>query len=164
MDRQTAKGDRPVRRGRFGRTLGAALAATLAIAIAAGGVASGRGAGITAPIDVQVYLAGDPVEGDAGGTAMSRERLVDADGDEVGTIVVQDTLVKRVAWTMSAYLKIKSNASIEAGTITVSGLFRGFNGETLAVTGGTGAYENVRGTATLSVENDRFTWTLHLIP
>jgi hypothetical protein len=48
--------------------------------------------------------------------------------------------------------------------VVLDGLFNGFNDESVAVTGGTGAYANVRGTATLTVIDDQFAWVLHLIP
>ena len=51
---------------------------------------------------------------------------------------------------------------MDAGTITVTGLFKGFSGEESAVVGGTGAYANVDGTAVASVEDDGFVLTVEL--
>ena len=44
----------------------------------------------------------------------------------------------------------------------VTGIFGGFNGETLAVTGGTGDFASAGGSATLSVTDGGFTSTIEL--
>jgi hypothetical protein len=48
------------------------------------------------------------------------------------------------------------------GSITVTGLFRGFNGEAYAVVGGTGAYQGANGSATATVEDGDFVLTVEL--
>ena len=49
------------------------------------------------------------------------------------------------------------------GTVVATGIFRGFSGEQLAVTGGTGAYAGATGTVTLSVEDGKFAATFDLL-
>ena len=44
----------------------------------------------------------------------------------------------------------------------VTGIFRGFNGESLAVTGGTGDFVGARGEVTLSVIDAQYTSTIEL--
>ena len=95
---------------------------------------------------------------------MLKERLQDAEGQDVGTAVWHCTSAEDVAWICEAYLDLTANAPSGEGTIVAEGLFEGFTGESLAVTGGTGAYAGARGDATLSVVNELFTWQLALVP
>jgi hypothetical protein len=95
-----------------------------------------------------------------------REPVLDADGTHIGAVLsecLQWGTGER-NWTCSSVAKLKDGPYTDAGTVTFEGIFRGFNGEQLAVTGGTGAYSNVRGTVVLAVQNDGFVRTLNLIP
>ena len=57
---------------------------------------------------------------------------------------------------------VKDAGGLGRGTIVATGLFRGFNGESLAVTGGTGDFVGARGEVTLSVVDARYTSTIEL--
>ena len=58
---------------------------------------------------------------------------------------------------------LKAGPHTQPGTVVTTGIYN-FGGETYAVTGGTGAYENVRGYATMVVVDDREVLTPNLIP
>jgi hypothetical protein len=150
------------------------LAAALLVSGMLMGVSYAGSAGITEPHVIALHL-GDggsnknfPIKdedgGKSGGLGVFREPLLDADGAQVGSLTSTFFLVRRVAWTDIATFTLKPGAHTEAGTIAIAGNFKGFNGESMAVTGGTGAYENVRGFVTLTAEADGFTYTLNLIP
>jgi hypothetical protein len=93
-----------------------------------------------------------------------RELVVDIDGDPVGAVFSQCFFARTVVWRCEVIAVLKDGPHTDKGTIHFSGIFRGFTGERFAVTGGTGAYDNVRGSATLTVENNKFIRTLYLIP
>jgi hypothetical protein len=99
-----------------------------------------------------------------GSMSVYREPVLDVDGNDVGTVHVECILAKGINYRCTSIAVLKPGPHTQAGSILFAGVFRGFNGESLAVTGGTGAYENVRGSVTLSVEGDDFVRTLHLIP
>ena len=84
-----------------------------------------------------------------------------AGGERVGTILWNSTGRGR-NWHVTIVYRITDEA-MGVGTVVATGIFRGFNGEQLAVTGGTGAYVGATGTATLSVEDERFAHTLDLL-
>ena len=84
-----------------------------------------------------------------------------AGGERVGTILWNSTGRGR-NWHVTIVFRITDEA-MGAGTVVATGIFRGFNGEQLAVTGGTGAYVGATGTVTLSVEDDRFVHTFDLL-
>jgi hypothetical protein len=82
-------------------------------------------------------------------------------GERVGTILWNSTGTGR-NWHVTIVYKV-TDPSIGIGSLVATGIFRGFNGEQLAVTGGTGAYVGADGAVTLSVENDRFAHTFELM-
>jgi hypothetical protein len=88
--------------------------------------------------------------------------LADQDGTPIGRHRSECTLADDVAWWCTHTLTLKDGPYTDAGTITVTGLFKGFSGEESAVIGGTGAYAGVNGTATATVENDGFVLTVDL--
>ena len=60
-------------------------------------------------------------------------------------------------------IALSDAARTGAGTIIFAGLFEGFKGESLAVTGGTGSYAGAQGTMVLKVEDGRFVRTVKLV-
>jgi len=138
------------------------------------GISYAGGAGITEPQVIALHLGDNSAnrnfplkddEGDkTGGMGVFRETLLDADGNQVGNLTSTFFRVHRVAWTDAATFTLKSSPYTQAGTVAIAGNFKGFNGESMAVTGGTGAYANVRGFVTLTLENDTYAYTLNLIP
>lgn len=99
----------------------------------------------------------------SGGISHLKEQLIDVDGDPAGT-QVWDCFGSKVTDSCTNIVTLRSGPHAERGTVVITGIFRGFNGEKFAVTGGTGAYGNVRGYATLTVEGGEFVTTLYLTP
>ena len=152
-------------------TVGATVSALL-LSGAMVGISYGGAATIDEPTEI-VLRSGESLpgrdyplrdtEGHKSGTIGAlKERMIDADDATVGTLVW--TCFKSVAWTCTNVLTLKAGAFTEAGSIVMTGRFKGFTGESLAVTGGTGAYANVRGQATLTYVDDAWTTTLSLLP
>ena len=142
-----------------------ALIGTLIAAILASGLLVGVSIGSPARIDepqVIVVFSGDVLEEESKGLVTQlREEALDADGNRVGTIRWNCTGGVDSHCTVVYGLK---GSEDERGAVVATGIFRGFNGESLAVTGGTGAFANVRGVVTLSVGDGEFIHTLDLIP
>ena len=67
-------------------------------------------------------------------------------------------------WVCTFLLKLKAGPHTERGTVVTTGIYRFSDPSTYAVTGGTGAYENVRGYARMEVVHKREVLTLNLIP
>jgi hypothetical protein len=87
----------------------------------------------------------------------------DQDGNLVGWMRWQGK--KGVDWHVTIVFGLQPGTYTERGTVQTAGIFRGFSGESLAVTGGTGAYSNVRGYLKLTAEpGDVFVTTLYLTP
>ena len=102
-------------------------------------------------------------EGDEATLSVTRDRLQDADGRPVGRHLCH-CMQSDFAWYCSGVIVLLDTALTDAGTILVDGLFKGFNGESLAITGGTGAYAGARGTVSLTVKQGRFARTVKFIP
>jgi Dirigent-like protein len=161
----------------YGRT---ALIAVLAMVVLVSGwlvsEAVAAGDGITEPTVVALSSTGSTDAGSrtyilrdtdgrrSGTISVFREPLLDADEHHVGNARVECTSAGHVAWFCTAIVTLHAGPFTQEGSVVYTGLFGGFNGEELAVTGGTGAYQNVRGYATLTVEGDLFIRTLYLIP
>ena len=140
------------------------------------GASVAAGNGITEPAVIALSSTGSTEAGSSnyilrdtegrrsGEISVFREPLLDADANPVGNVRVECVSARRVAWYCTTIATLHAGPFTQKGTIVFTGLFRGFNGEELAVTGGTGAYQNVRGYATLTVQNDLFVRTLYLIP
>jgi hypothetical protein len=142
-------------------TTATAIAVAGLLTAGVAGLAAGQGGGLTEPTSMQLRSTGVIAEAKGGQIV---EGAADADGSAVGKIYWDCTNAEDVAWFCDAVIALDDAAASGAGTIVVQGLFDGFNGESLAVTGGTGAYANARGSATLSLKDDAFTWDLDLIP
>ena len=143
------------------RTIGMACAIGALLTASLASVSSGQGSGLVEPTSVELRSSGVIAEAESGQIS---EGLEDAAGNPAGTVYWDCTMAEKVAWFCDAVLALEDGETTDLGTIVVTGMFDGFNGESLAVTGGTGAYANVRGSATLSVKDEAFTWDLDLIP
>jgi dirigent-like protein len=151
-----------------------ALAAALLLSGMLMGVSYAGGSGITQPQVIELSLGhggagrGFPIKDEDGGRTgqmnVLREVLLDADGNQVGNLTSMFLFAKGVVWQDVATFTLKAGPHTEAGTVAVMGNFRGFNGESMAVTGGTGAYQNARGFVTLGADGHVLTYTLNLIP
>lgn len=133
-------------------------------------------ASIAVPTEIQVFI-GDgnglrsheyslrDEDGKAsGGLGAYRDPALDADGDPMGNVKVTCISSKSVLAQCTGVATLKAGPYSEAGSITFAGNFRGFTGETQAVTGGTGAYDNVRGTVTNTVIDDQLVRVFNLLP
>jgi len=152
-----------------------ALAAALLMSGALVGASFGGGGGITQPevIELSLTICGRPnctgweLRHAAWGRGtglitVARDPLFDVDGTRVGSQHAQCVVGD---WMCTYVLELKAGPYTELGTVVTTGIYRFDEGSTLAVTGGAGAYENVRGTATL--EDPRGpddVLTLNLIP
>lgn len=92
--------------------------------------------------------------------------LLDAEGNAIGVHRCECVNAKpaRLGWSCTHVLTLRASEAAARGSIVISGRFLGFNGERLAILGGTGAYAGARGDATQSVEGDAFVTTLFLEP
>jgi hypothetical protein len=125
------------------------------------GVSIGSPARIDQPQVIEVFSGENLAERSKGLVNQLREEALDVSGVRVGTI--RWNCADGADWHCTLVYGLKGSED-ERGSVVATGIFRGFNGESLAVTGGTGAFANVRGVVTLSVGDGRFTHTLDLIP
>jgi hypothetical protein len=149
--------------GRMWKKMGAGV---LSIALLASGLFVGVSFGgperIEDPQVIELTLGRELRNEQEGPLTQVRSELLDGERDRVGTIFCDSVYL--TDWRISFVYRLRPIAGNPAGTIVATGIFRGFNGETLAVVGGTGGYANVRGSVTLTVVDDEFTHTLSLIP
>jgi hypothetical protein len=156
------------------------LAASLLLSGALVGVSFGGGGGISQPevIELSLDLCGDSCRGfelrdvafGRRGTAwitMSSDQLFDVDDNRVGRQSYDCTSSEGrgegTPWVCTFVLSLKDGAYTDRGTVTTTGIYR-FDISRFAVTGGTGAYENVRGYATMEDVGKREVLTLNLTP
>ncbi len=142
------------------------------------GVSYGGGGGITEPQVLELVTGGcatnddDPAtecrvfdlrdnEGDPSGTIFRfRVPLSDVDGNPVGRSFLQCDGAKGTSQTCTLILSLKSGPHTEQGTIVSTG-----NGlPPVAITGGSGAYLNVRGEMTGEEQSDGFHLFVNLLP
>ena len=95
-----------------------------------------------------------------------RGPLLDTDGNEVGSHRCEciNANAAKLGWACTHIMILKPGPHTERGTVVITGMFRGFSGESGAVTGGTGAYANARGYSTFTVQDGDFVATLYLTP
>jgi hypothetical protein len=155
------------------------VATVLLLSCALVGVSYGGGGGITEPQVLELVTGGcstddnDPAtecrvfdltdnEGDPSGTIFRfRVPLSDVDGNPVGRSFLQCDGAKGTGQTCTLILSLKSGPHTEQGTIVSTGV------NTLpptAITGGSGAYLNVRGEMTGEEQSDGFHLFVNLIP
>jgi hypothetical protein len=171
------------------RKLAVAVIAT-ALLLSGGlvGVSFGGTGGITEPtvIELSLNLCGNSCRGfelrevvfGRPGNAwivVSKDPLFDVEGTKVGQQSEQCTVSSGendrggTPWVCTYIVTLKAGPSTEPGTVVLTGIYRFSDPpEELAVTGGTGTYENVRGYATMELVGtgaDRHeVLTLNLIP
>jgi Dirigent-like protein len=98
----------------------------------------------------------------SGNLSFLKGRLHDADGTDIGRHRSMCPSSADVGWWCTHTLVLHDGPYTDEGTITVTGLFKGFSGEESAVIGGTGAYRGASGYATATVESDGFILTVEL--
>jgi hypothetical protein len=102
-------------------------------------------------------------DGDEGTVGVARDQLTDGNGNNVGRHHWQ-CMRSDLSWYCTGVISLKDTAKTDKRTITVAGLFYGFNGESFAITGGTGAYAGASGTVVLFEKNGQLARTVKLIP
>jgi len=155
------------------------IAAALMLSDALVGVSYGGGGGITEPQVLELVTGGcatnddDPAtecrvfdltdnEGDPSGTIFrSRVPLSDIDGNPVGRSFLQCEGAKGTGQTCTLILSLKPGPHTESGTIVSTGVN---DLPPSAITGGSGAYLNVRGEMTGDEQSDGFHLFVNLIP
>jgi len=147
------------------------------------GVSFGGGGGITQPEEIVLthsicgkdarceFFRLDPSSrGGDGQLIQGRLPSRDVDGNVVGMSHAQVVTVEGTGSTATVIQTLKDGPHTSRGTITLTGFVQRdgcyFGDEvcTFAVTGGTGAYVNVRGHATLERVGKKIRTTLSLIP
>jgi hypothetical protein len=149
----------------MGRKLSiAALVGVLLVSGLLAGVSEGRGAGQQmrrVGTTVQLFASGDMLdEATKGYVHQVREAALDDSGARVGTI--RWNCISGTDQHCTVVYALKGTGGFGRGTIVATGIFRGFNGERLAVTGGTGDYVGASGEVALSVTDGGFTSTVEL--
>ena len=160
-----------------------ALAAALLMSGLLVGVSYGGGGGITDPTVIELShsncgkdahcwfhaLRSDEGSG-IGQLTQARLSQHDVDGDVVGMSHAWLTFAKGTGWMFTGVETLRNGPHTSHGSITLTGFVPRhgcyFGGDpcTFAVTGGTGAYLNVRGYATVAPDPKGFRTTLYLIP
>ncbi len=155
-----------------------ALAAVLLTSGALVGVSFGGGGGINQPevIELSVDICGNkgqcrfyPLR-ELGGhrtgqVSLSKNPLFDVNGDKVGRLNASCTVATGVNWVCTYVLTLKTGQHTERGTVVTTGIYASpANPDVFAVTGGTEAYENVRGFATFEDGPGRDPFILQLTP
>lgn len=158
--------------------IGVAVAALLLAGVLAATAFAGGG-GITEPQVIELVTGGcattdhDPAtgcrvfdlrddEGQLSGTIFRfRVPVSDVDGNPVGRALLQCDIAKGTGRTCTMILKLKPGPHTEHGTIVSMGP-QAF--PPVAVTGGSGAYLNVRGEVTGEEQSDGFHLFVNVIP
>jgi hypothetical protein len=158
--------------------IGAITAAVLLTGVLVGVARGGTGGGsvITEPTTIELhidvcrhahhYLLADPDAPKSfvmGQVTLCRSPIFDPDGDRAGTNNVTCTVADATDWICTQIYRLKAGPFTDAGTVVATGHYEDGEGDVLAVTGGTGAYQGVGGYA---VQNDGqgVNHTLNLIP
>jgi hypothetical protein len=137
-----------------------ALAAALLVSGLLAGAASGRSAAMSTSIEV---FSGDILKQEAKGlVSQVREEAVNAGGTRIGT--VRWNCAIGTDYHCTVVYDFKAIAPGGKGTVVATGVFAGFTGETLAVAGGTEAYEGASGSVTYSISGGEFAHTMNLLP
>ena len=117
----------------------------------------------------RIFELQDPVEGRRGNAliTLADDMLLDVDGNRVGRQSEQCTTSggrgRGTPWLCTYVVTLTAGPHTDAGTVVSTGIYE-FDASTFAVVGGTGAYENVRGYATMEVVEGHEILTLNLIP
>ena len=140
-----------------------ALAAISALVLGVAGVVSAQDEAPSHPMALDLLSAGVIGQEDLGGVTILKEGLRNDADEDVGTAVWRCSNAEGVAWVCTVYLELESGTSTAAGSIVAEGRFEGFVGESFAVTGGTGAWADARGDATLTATDEEFRWHLEFV-
>ena len=156
-----------------------AVAATLLLAGLFAAAAFARGGGITEPQVIELVTVGcatndgDPAtdcrvfelrdtDGHRSGTIFRfRVPVLDVDGNAVGRVYLHCDGAKGTGQTCTSVLSLKPGPHTERGTIVSTGVNQL---PPAAITGGSGAYLNVRGDVTGEEQSDGFHIFVNLIP
>lgn len=125
------------------------------------GVSYGDAARVTDPQVIELVSGDILKEASQGMLTQLRESALDTEGARVGTI--RWNCADGADWHCTLVYGLRGSES-ERGSVVATGIFRGFSGESLAVTGGTGAFASVRGVVVLTVVDGGFVHTLDLTP
>jgi hypothetical protein len=94
---------------------------------------------------------------------MSRNPIFDANGDKIGNLdfscTVSDGRGGPTGFLCTNVITLKESLTAAAGTIVATGLYKGGDEDVFAITGGSGAYQDVGGYVVQGEE-----YTVHLIP
>ena len=149
------------------------IAAAFLLSGALVGVSYGGGGGITEPelIELHIDVCQRPhyylLRNDttiAGQVTLCRSPILDAEGDRTGTQNVSCTVSDATDWVCTNLYVLKAGPSTEDGTIVTTGHYTDGDGDVFAITGGTGAYQDVGGYAVQGDERRGVNHTLNLIP
>jgi hypothetical protein len=88
--------------------------------------------------------------------------LFDVDGNEIGRQLISCTATDRTGWQCQLITKIQDGPHTDKGQVVAIATKHPTDIHTLAVVGGTGAYEGVGGYARQVGQTGRVTYTLHL--
>jgi hypothetical protein len=99
----------------------------------------------------------------AGQVTLCRSPILDAEGDRTGTQNVSCTVSDASDWICTNLYALRAGAFTEEGTIVTTGHYVDGHGDVHAITGGTGAYQDVGGYAVQRTGRG-VNHTLHLIP
>jgi hypothetical protein len=146
------------------------------------GVSFGRSSGIVDPVTIPVWATAcgeadthckffpiDTYGGKQGGDIETfNVPIADQDGTIVGRNKVACTHARAVAAICNGVEILHAGAHTEAGTVQFAGIWTGPSPDdppaVFAITGGTGAYDNVRGHLTFGNDGTRFPIVMYLIP
>jgi hypothetical protein len=137
-----------------------ALVATLLVSGLLVGVSHGDPPPVAGPQVIELSSGKVLAERSRGISSQIREEALDVDGARIGTI--RWNCADGTDWHCTVVYGLKGSPDTR-GTVVAMGIFRGFDGESLAVVGGTGAFAGAGGAVTLETSGDAFTHTLDLI-
>src|SRR5262249_51612865 len=130
----------------------------LVVSLLLSGLLVGVSQGATGPATIRLTFGNVLAEHDyslrddkgdrSGHIGFVKGRLSDFDGTAVGRHRSMCPSSANVGWWCTHTLVLHDGPYTDEGSITVTGLFGGFNGEAYAVVGGTGAYQGANGSAT----------------
>jgi len=111
------------------------------------------------------YALRDPIFGQGNGfMTLSHDPVFDVDGNKVGNQEESCVVSKGTAFVCSYVITLKDGPHTENGTVVTTGIYRFGDPTAFAITGGTGAYANVRGYAALETSGGQEFLTLNLVP
>lgn len=136
------------------------------------GVSFGGGGGIAEPQLIELHI--DVCENPHhyllrnhtrvfGQVTLCRSPIFDVDGDRVGSQNASCTVSDKTDWVCTSLYTLKDGPHTDGGTIVTTGQYIDGGGDVFAVTGGSGAYQDVGGYA-VQEEGPGVNHTINLIP